>query len=396
VKLETNYLPGEISIEQKESCKITRCIYHFQPSNFLPLYCLLRIFEFSSKTVVIASHLRGAILWNETLIENIIEDFNLNCDNLFWINHVGLFSDYMPIEERFLHTTFSFRKESRSSQIKIDLQDENKIDTKSVQTLTGLSLEPVESWIGLDAIAEKNLKSKKAEIVFQLFHLYLQENKEYLLKQEKIIRALAESQLGAFFFYPNQDKAIEFIKYKEIFNNSYLKQKALPYIDKSYPDEEIVICICIDNHDPFCTILKKESFLEPFEIEFVPIKKLVEYTIKSSSCKKFNLEQYKQINQVKEERLHSLLGLYLEPNLNYLKSRYEKEKLIFESELETLRGVLFYQPQSKYCEFSPLKEFLCLSERSAVPYIETYNVETEFVICVCFDMDQSICGIFPR
>ncbi|MGB5636625.1 MAG: hypothetical protein WBM86_28135, partial [Waterburya sp.] len=327
MKLKTNYIPGEINIEQKENYKITRCIYHFQPSDFLPLYCLLRIFEFNSKTIVIASHLRGAILWNEMLIENIIEDFALNCDNLIWINHVGLFSDYMPIEERFLHTTFSFGKESRSSQIKVCLQEENKIDVESVQNLIGLSLEPVESWLGLDAIAENNLRTKKAEITFQLLYLYFQENKEYFLNQEKIIKALAESQLGAFFFYPNQDEAVEFVKYAEISNsNSDLRQKALPFVDKSYPDSEIVICICIDNYEPFCTILKKESFLKPFEIEFVPIEKLVECTIRSSSFKKLDLEKYKEKNKVEEERLHSLLGLYLEPKLDYLKSRYKQEK----------------------------------------------------------------------
>jgi hypothetical protein len=79
-----------------------------------------------------------------------------------------------------------------------------------------------------------------------------------------------------------------------------------------------------------------------------------------------------------------------------LKLSYEKEKLIFESESKTLRGALFYQPQSNYCKFSPLKEFSYRSEKLAIPYIETYNVETEFVICICFDMDQSICGIFPK
>jgi hypothetical protein len=128
VKLKTNSILGEIKIESNESCNITRCIYHFQPSDFLPLYCLLRIFEFKSKTIVIASQLKGVILWDEILIENIIEDFELNCENLYWINHVGLFSDYMPIKERFLHTIFSFRKKSIFSQIKIDLQEEKKID----------------------------------------------------------------------------------------------------------------------------------------------------------------------------------------------------------------------------------------------------------------------------
>ena len=276
MKIKTNFTPGEIHIEQRSkqggevssavnfesnaSCKITRCIYHFQPSNLLPCYCLLRIFEFDSKIIVVASQLQGAILGDENLIKYIIEDFELDCQNIYWINHVGSFSDIMLTKERFLHTTFSYKKALVSSRIEINLQEENEIDLGLVQTLIERTLEPVESWLGLDYMADVKSSSKKEEITLQLLHLYIQENIEYFCKQEEIIKILASSQPGAIFFDPNRDKIVEFVEYKEISSdNSDLRQKALPYIAKSYPNEEIVICICIDNYAPFCTVLKKES-----------------------------------------------------------------------------------------------------------------------------------------
>lgn len=397
VKLNTNFIPGEINIESNASCKITRCVYHFQPSNFLPCYCLLRIFEFKSKIIVIASQLKGAILWDEILIKYIIEDFELDCENIYWINHVGLFSDLKLAKERFIHTTFTCKKSFVFSRIEINLQKEYEIDLGLVQTLIERTLEPVEILLGLDYTADVNLSSKREEITLQLLHLYIQENIEYFCKQEEIIKILASSQPGAIFFYPNKDKAIEFIEYEEISsNNNDLKQKALPYIAKSYPSKEIVICIYIDDYAPFCTVLKKESFLQPFKITSISVEKLVECALESPGYQEFDLERYKEKKQTEKERLHGLLKLYLEPNIDYLKYRFDQARLIYDPKSKTLRGALFYHPQSNYYEFSPLKEFTHKYKNLAVPYIETYNVETEFVVCICFDMDQSVCGIFPK
>lgn len=90
-------IPGNINIENTDKCKISRYIYHFQSSCF-DTYCLIRIFNFSSKTIVFASQIWGTTGDNELLLENVIEDFNLDYGNLYWINHVGLFSDYEPEE----------------------------------------------------------------------------------------------------------------------------------------------------------------------------------------------------------------------------------------------------------------------------------------------------------
>ena len=82
MKLKINCIPGEINIENTDKCEIIRCIYHFK-SFWYDTYCLIRIFKFKSKIVVIASRLKGAILWDSCLIDNIINDFNLNYNNLY-------------------------------------------------------------------------------------------------------------------------------------------------------------------------------------------------------------------------------------------------------------------------------------------------------------------------
>ena len=72
MKLEIDYIPGEINIEYTDKCKITRCIYHFQRP-FVVNYCLIRIFEFASKTIVIASQIFAITKGDSFLIKNIIE-----------------------------------------------------------------------------------------------------------------------------------------------------------------------------------------------------------------------------------------------------------------------------------------------------------------------------------
>ena len=97
MKLEIDYIQLKINIENRDKCKISRCIYHFQCS-LVDTYCLIRIFEFASKTIVIASQILGITGGNKFLIENIIEHFELNYKNLYWINHDGLLSCYMSVE----------------------------------------------------------------------------------------------------------------------------------------------------------------------------------------------------------------------------------------------------------------------------------------------------------
>ena len=171
----------------------------------------------------------------------------------------------------------------------------------------------------------------------------------------------------------------------------------MTYIDKSFLDEEVVICICIGNFAPFCTILKKDFFVNPTKINFLSIEKLVEYEIQSSELDivKFDVDRYRNKIELGKERLESLLGLYLEP-------KFERLKFIFEqmesarSHLETQRGALFYYPEHDQCVFSTKQLLTSAFEKSAIPYVDTYDVETEVVFCFSIFNELSVCGIFPK
>ena len=395
MKLKTDSIPGEVNIEQKKDCKITRCIYHFQ-SSYFDTYCLIRIFDFYSKTIVIASQVWGTTGNNDLLLEDVIEDFNLDRDNLYWIDHIGLFSDYAP-EEEFSRIIFAYEKDSIFFQKKLRITDEIDISIESVEDLIESSLEPVELWLGLDSIARNKFRRERQEKTFRLLHLYIQENIIDLCKQEYILKILSHTQSGAIFFYPNQDMRFEFIKYAEILNNHDDSiKKVLPYIDRSFPDEEIVVCICIDNIncDPFCTILKKESFINPNNISFVSLEKLLECDIIASETVQLNIAQYREKTQAEDDKLQGLLNLYLEPKLNSIILRADREKVISELETKALRGAFFYYPEVNFSIFNLKEEFVFQTNKIALPYVDAYDIESEVVVCV-FSSYGCFCGIFP-
>lgn len=392
-------IPGKINIEDTDKCKISRCVYHFQ-SSYFDTYCLIRIFDFSSKTIVIASQLWGITGDNKLLLENVIEDFNLEYkNNLYWINHVGSFSDYKPKNEEFSRIIFIHERDYMFSQKKLIITDELEISIESVESLIESSLEPVESWLGLDSVAKNKFRRKRKEKTFGLFHLYLQENLTSFYEQKDILKILSHTKSGAIFFYPDQNRKFEFIEYTEILNsdNDSLKT-VLPYIDKSFPDKETVVCICIDrnSYDPFCTILKKKSFINPNNISFAPLEKLLECDIRSSEIVQLDIVKYREKTKTEDKNLQSLLNLYLKPKLDYLISRFEKEKAIFETETEILRGALFYYPELNSCIFYSEKELTQRFEKLALSYVNTYNIESEVVIGVMSHAEQGIYGIFSK
>ena len=397
MKLRINYILGEISIENADNCRKIRCIYHFQYP-FVDTYCLIRIFDFKSKTIVIASHILGIVGGNRFLINNIIDYFKLNHENLYWINHDGLFSCYMTEKEEFMHTVFSYKKIFLFSHKEINIIEENKITRTSVETLTETSLEPVELWLGLDIVAENKFIKAREEKTLKLLYHYLKENIKYLYNKPEIIEVITQSCPGAILFYPNEDKKIEFINCTELLNrNDDYSKKIMIYVNKSFLNKEIVICVCIDNYDPFCTILNKDFLLNPTKINFSPIEKLVEYEIKSLDISEFNMSQYREKIRVANERLESLLQLYLEPKLKRLKvifAQMESER----AKLENSIGALFYYPEHDRCLFSYRWQLTSKHEKSAIPYVDTYNAETEMVICFSiYGRDSlSVCGVFPR
>jgi hypothetical protein len=60
MKLDFYGIKGGLSITESPNCKILRCIYQCS----FPRYCLIRIYEFKTKTIVIASQLKGPVNWN--------------------------------------------------------------------------------------------------------------------------------------------------------------------------------------------------------------------------------------------------------------------------------------------------------------------------------------------
>lgn len=319
MKLKSDCIPGNINIENTDNCKILRCIYHFRNFSY-DTYCLIRIFKFKSKTIVLASQLFGAILWDSFLIQDVIDDLNLNHENLYWINHYGLFSD-IGIEERFLHTTFSYKKDSIFSSKEVNLEQEIEVSIKFIEDLIESSWESVELWLGLDLVAENKFIRAREERTFELLYHYLKDNIEHLYKQQEIIEILGQSRPGAIFFYPNQDKELEFTEYAEISDDdNNLRKKALAYIEKCFHAEEIVMCVCINNYDPFCTILRKDFFVNPTKINFLSIEKLVQCEIESSDIVEFDVCRYREKIESGKKRLESLLQLYLEPKFEYFKS----------------------------------------------------------------------------
>jgi hypothetical protein len=413
MKLKIDSVPGEINIENTNKCKILRCIYHFRTLFTIDTYCLVRIFEFPLKTIVVVSHIKGLVGGRKDVINKIIDDFNLDYENLFWINHVGLFSDYLPKKEGFTHNLLSREKHFMFFGNKIEIIKEKEISKELIEKLIKSSLDPVESWIGLDLIAEKHFRCANKKSTFKLLHFYLKENLIDSFRAEKIVQilSLSESKSGAIFFYPDQDKELEFVEYSEIINtNIDSLKRALVYIRKSSLDDEIVICTCIDDYNPFCTILQKKIFIGFDDTTFMSIdtiEKLVE--IESLNLRKSDILQYRKRLKIEDDRLQALLKLYLKPHLGYLKSEFEKTmtsretiRSNYEDRSEFLRGVFYYypdlDPDVEYSAFYSTRLIRFSDSRLVAPLINEYDKQTEMLICVCLGGDEieNICAIYPR
>lgn len=413
MKMKIDSVPGEINIENTNKCKISRCIYHFDCGVITNTYCLIRIFEFPSKTIVIASHLKGLIGGKEYVIRDVINDFNLDHKKLFWINHIGFFSNLSLEKEEFTHNLLSYEKHFIFCNKQIEIIKEEEISKECIEELIESSLDSVESWLGLDLIAEKDFRYANEKSIFKLLHFYLQENLINSFRVKKILQLLSlyESKSGAIFFYPDQDKELEFVEYSEIMNkdNDSL-ERALVYIRKSSLDDEIVICTCIGDYNPFCTILQKKLFVNIEDTTFMSIstiEKLVE--IESSNLKKSDILQYRKRIQIEDERLNALLKLYLKPHLGYLKSEFEKtmtfnETILsnYEDRSEFFRGVFYYYPDlNPDVEYSAFFDTKCLNiskNRFVAPLLNEYDMQTEMVICVCLGVNkiENVCAIYPR
>lgn len=251
MKLNINNIRGRLNIEKHSNSRVIRYIHHL---NWMG-YCLIRIYEFQAKTVVIASQLSKPILWNSYLISSIVKKFNLNYQYLVWINHIGLFSDFRPAEEEFIHTIVSEQK-SRFSLTSKDckLCSTNRLTLQQVEELIECNLEPVESWFGLSSITSQKREEEYQERIQKLLHLYLQKNFNFFAKQLWLMEIISQAQLGAIFFYPERQD-IQFLKYVDLegSNNEYERQAFL-FMEKYDPVIEMVFCVCTNSGYVHCGV----------------------------------------------------------------------------------------------------------------------------------------------
>ncbi len=132
-----------------------------------------------------------------------------------------------------------------------------------------------------------------------------------------------------------------------------------------------------------------------------------------------DVDFYHEIELQRQAELKDILQLYLKPDLEFFTSRFEqieyeqeqifepiKDEIIRENKFDfPIRGALFYYPETKLEDQQKAtifiqKRFLTISydyyKKSALPYVNKYDVKTEVVICVYISDDQSVCGIFPK
>lgn len=82
----------------------------------------------------------------------------------------------------------------------------------------------------------------------------------------------------------------------------------------------------------------------------------------------------------------------------YEYSKYRKPTL-------PVRGALFFEPEIEseaisertfFFKQQDLIKSYRFYEKSALPYVNNYDVNTEVVICVRVSDEETVCGIFPR
>ena len=257
MKLDFDSVKGRISVVKHPNCKILRHIYHFGYEK----YCLIRIYEFQTKTIVIASQLSGAILWDMYIISNIVRKFNLNYIKLVWINHIGLFSDFRPTKEEFIHTIVLQPKSIFPfTSSDCELCETKEIDLQTLERLIESKLEPVEAWLGLSNITLQKRKEEYKKNNQKLLHLYLQQNLDIFAQQIWLRKILSQALIGSVFLYPEAQN-LQFLRYTDLENsNNDNERLALPYVEKYNPVTEMVVCVCTNSGHTYCGILSKSFF----------------------------------------------------------------------------------------------------------------------------------------
>ncbi len=264
MKIDFDNMRGGLSVESTHNHTILRHLYKY---GFAIHRCLIRIYELEKATIVIASQLNcPPLIWDDGIISHVIHDFQLDTKNLFWIVHVGLFSNFKPPKEEFLLTFFSEKEESILQRKKYNIIETINIDLKQVEKLIKRSLEPVETWLGLDLQIQKKKQQDYQKNQQNLLNRYLKNNLDFLFEQNKVKELLPKALIGAFFFYPEQREkksdCVKFIGCAELEkSDDKCEQLAFSYLSKYLPDKEIVICVRTEKSHCYCSIVSKKSLL---------------------------------------------------------------------------------------------------------------------------------------
>lgn len=264
MKIELDSMQGGLRVSNTPNCRILRHIYGWR---YDITRCLLRIYAFKTKTIVIASHLIGGVNWDSYLISKVVRDFGLNINNLTWIAHLGLFSDCMFSEEEFFETIIDWEKEWIFSPKECNLIEQKDISLDDVEKLIECRLEPVERWLGLDPIIQNKRREKYQEQTQNLLELFLQNNLAFLSEHSLIKEQLSQALIGALFFYPERKKnsrenCVKFLRHEDLERSeNKCELYALSYMSQYLPNQEIVICVCTEESYYYCTVLAKRVFL---------------------------------------------------------------------------------------------------------------------------------------
>ena len=160
MKIDFDNMQGGLSVEQTEDYTRLRHIYKWSRYN---KRALIRIYEFKTKTIVIASQLYGAVIAEKWLISKVVRDFKLDTNYLSWICHIGHFSDVIPTEEKFFNTIINSRKTSIFGQKKCEYIKTEEINLEEVEERIEFDLEPVEKWLGLDPTIQEKRQQENQE-----------------------------------------------------------------------------------------------------------------------------------------------------------------------------------------------------------------------------------------
>ena len=249
MKIELDSMQGGLSVTNTPNCQILRHIYGW---SYDITRCLLRIYAFKTKTIVIASHLIGGVYWDSYLIPEFLQNFYKSSVKLNYINSCLDRADFGQISER-----------------EISLYD--------VEELIECELEPVETWLDIDADLYQKKELRRQNKLEKLLELYLEPDLEkFTLEFERMESVWEEFEYeyskyrkptlpvrGALFFDPEIEsegtsERTFFFKQQDLLTSyRFYEKSALPYVNNYDVNTEVVICVRVSDEETVCGIFSR-------------------------------------------------------------------------------------------------------------------------------------------